>query len=318
MSLFIGIDVSKATLDIASYPAGEHLQVDNTPGGHQQLHTWLQDQGAITQIGLEASGRYGEAVALSLVAHNYVVSYLNPKQIHAFAQVPLHRNKTDKQDALLIAQYCAIYRPERWRPRHALHRRLQQCSRRIAALQKMRQQEHNRLASGLTDPFICQQIRQLIAHFDHLIQQVQQLIDTLIQQHPHLAQQQALLTSIKGIGKRSAQLILAELDVDQFGSARQLAAFVGVTPQHFQSGTSVHKRSTISKQGNARLRAGLYMPAVVATRWNPACRALAQRLEAKHKPGKLIVVAVMRKLLHQIYGVLKSGRPFDPHFEDSA
>ena len=179
----------------------------------------------------------------------------------------------------------------------------------------MRQQEVNRLASGLTDTFVLEQIQLSIAHFDSLIAQTQAAIDALIQASPRLKQQETLLLSIPGIGKTSAQLLLAEIEIATFASARHLAVFVGITPLQHQSGSSIRKRSHISKQGNARLRAGLYLPAVVAKRYNPACRDLAQRLEARHKAGKVIVVAVMRKLLHQVYGVLSSGQPFDPNYE---
>lgn len=318
MSVFVGIDVSKATLDVATYPQVHHLRVANMPAGHQQLQHWLEEQDTISQIALEASGRYGEALAAFLVSCGYVVSYLNPKQIHAFAKVKLHHNKTDKADALLIAQYCAIMQPAAWQPQSALQQQLQQRSRRLSALQKIRQQELNRLQSGFTDPFVLEQIQFTIAYLDQQIQQLRAAIDALIDDHPTLAQQQRLLTTIKGIGKTTAQLILAEIDITAFSSARQLAAFVGLTPQHFESGTSVRKRATISKQGNARLRAALYMPAVVAKRYNPPCQALAQRLQDKHKPGKVIIIAIMRKLLHQVYGILTSGQPFSPDYEQIA
>ena len=108
MSVYIGIDVSKDTLDIATYPHTKHLHVPNTGTGYHALHEWLQQQGEITQIALEASGRYGEAVTQFLVARGYDLSYLNPRQIHAFSQVELHYHITDIQDAQLIARYCAF------------------------------------------------------------------------------------------------------------------------------------------------------------------------------------------------------------------
>jgi transposase len=182
----------------------------------------------------------------------------------------------------------------------------------------MRQQEVNRLKSGLSDPFVLEQLQLSIAHFDALIAETQLAIDELIRSSLTLKQQETLLCSIKGIGKTSAQLILAELDIQDFDSPRQLAAFVGITPLHYQSGSSIKKRPRISKQGNARLRTGLYLPAVVAKRHNPACHNLAQRLEYRHKHRKVIVIAVMRKLLHQVYGILKSGKPFDPNYELAA
>jgi len=318
MSVYVGIDVSKHTLDIATYPTVSHCRVANTANGHQELHAWLQQHNEVVQIALEATGRYGEAVLDFLVAEGYAVSYLNPRQIHAFAQIELHHHKTDRQDAQLIARYCALFNPDLYRPRPTLRKRLQQRSRRLDQLKKMRQQEINRLQSGLQDSFVRGQIETIIAYFDSLIQQTQQAIHDLIASDDTLLRQQGLLCSIPGIGKTTADLILAEIDIDNFENARQLAAYIGITPQHFESGTSVKKRAAISKQGNSRLRCGLYMPAIVAKRYNPACHGLADRLTDKQKQGKVIVIAVMRKLVHQVYGILNSGRPFDPDFEQIA
>lgn len=317
MSVFVGIDVSKATLDLVLLTTSgtQHQQFPNTVAGFEQLHQWLKTQPPITRMGMEASGRYGEGLLYFLLEQGYPVSYLNPKQIHAFAEVHLHYNKTDKQDALLIARYCQLHQPPLWQPTSPLQRQLQQRSRRLHALQKMRQQEVNRLHAGLTDPFVVKQIRLLIAYFDRLIAQTQQAMHALVAQSQTLRRQHQLLVSIKGIGDKTATLLLAELgDITRFDTPRQLAAFIGLTPQHFQSGTSVRKHASISRQGNARVRAALYMPAIVAKRWNPPCRAFAQRMEQAKKPGKVIIVALMRKLVHQIFGILKSGRPFDPHF----
>lgn len=315
MSVFIGIDVSKASLDFASYPQGQSLHTANLPSAFPAIQTWLKAQGQVSQIALEATGRYGEALAQFLLAQGYALSYLNPRQIHNYSKSKLHYHKTDRQDAALIARFCALEHPPLWQMPSALRQILQQRSRRLDALKAMRQQELNRLTSGLSDPFVLEQLKACIAHFDSLIAQTQAAIDALIQTSPSLKAQEALLLSIKGIGKTSAQLLLAEIEIHNFASARHLAVFVGITPLQHQSGSSIKKPAHISKQGNARLRAGLYLPAVVAKRFNPACKQLAQRLEARHKQGKVIVIAVMRKLLHQVYGVLKSGQPFDPLYE---
>jgi transposase len=317
MSAFVGIDVSKATLDIAILSSTDpvHQHLPNTPQGFERLNECLQNYQPISRVGLEASGRYGEALAHFLATHGYPVSYLNPKQIHAFGKVYLHYNKTDQQDAQLIARFCQLHCPDLWRPTNPLQMQLQQRSRRLNTLEKMRQQERNRLQSGITDPFVLDQIRDTLSYYDTLIEQTQIAIDQLIQQTSSLRHQHRLLVSITGIGTKTAALLLAELgDLERFSSARQLAAYIGITPQHFTSGTSVNKRSSISKQGNARVRAALYMPAIVAKRWNKPCQHFAQRLEEAHKPGKVIIIAVMRKLVHQIFAILKSGQPFDPDF----
>ena len=171
MSVCIGIDVSKATLDVATDCGTYHLNIPNTPTGYTRLLDWLQDQDDVDQIALEASGRYGEAIAVFLVQQGYAVSYLNPKQIHQFSQMKLHYNKTDKQDAKLIAEYCKHFKPGLYQPQDAQRQQLQQRSRRLDQLQKMRQQKVNRSQSGIHDPFTQEQILATIAYFDTLIEQ---------------------------------------------------------------------------------------------------------------------------------------------------
>lgn len=248
MSVFIGIDVSKATLDVATHCGHHHLQIDNSTQGYHALDAWLAQWTSVTQIALEASGRYGEAVVAHLIAQGYAVSYINPKQIHNFARLHLHQHKTDKQDAKLIARYCQLFKPDLYHPSSDLQKRLQQRSRRLDQLKKMRQQEVNRAASGLLDDFTLQQIHSTIAYFDTLIQQTQQAIHDLIHADPQLKQQHRLLTSIKGIGDKTAQTFLAEINIHHFNSPSQLAAYLGITPQQHESGTSVKKRAAISKQ----------------------------------------------------------------------
>ncbi|MDR2001239.1 MAG: transposase, partial [Zoogloeaceae bacterium] len=123
--------------------------------------------------------------------------------------------------------------------------------------------------------------------------------------------QQRLLTSIPGVGERVSTYCLAWLQAERFDDVRQAVAFVGLSPSHRQSGDSVRGKSHVSKIGHARLRKVLYLPAMSAARCNPAASALCSRLKARAKPGKAILCAVMRKLIHWMLGVLKSGQPFN-------
>ena len=319
MSAYVGIDVSKTTLDIAIQHTDQvtHFQVANTPDGFQHLRQRLAHYPVIERVGLEASGRYGEGVAHDLFTAGYAVSYINPKQIHDFAQVHLHYNKTDKQDAILIARFCQLHQPLLWQPSAPIYQQLQQQTRHLHTLESNRQQERNRLQSGLTDSSVRRIIQDHIDYLTTQIEYLQRTIHDLIKTHSTLKQQHPLLISIPGIAHKSASVLLAEIgDVAQFDSARQLAAWVGITPRHFQSGSSVKRPSRISKQGNVHLRTALYMPAISARRWNPFCRALTQRLQQRNKHGIAINIAVMRQLLHQVYGILKSGRPFDPNYQN--
>ena len=123
------------------------------------------------------------------------------------------------------------------------------------------------------------------------------------------------MQTIPGIGKLTAVAILAEAPcLDNFTNARELAAYAGLTPKHKTSGTSVRGRSTISKMGSSTLRKALYFPAIVAKKHNPIFVKLNQKLASKGKPTKLILIAIMRKLLHIIFGVVKHNKPFDPNF----
>lgn len=318
MSAFIGIDVSKATLDIA-VRQGEssfHFKVKNSVDGFRKLHQRITKLEHIGRIALEASGRYGEPLALWLVEQGYPVSYLNPKLTHRFAQGHLRYNKTDADDAKLIAHYAHLHLPPLWQVPTASQRQLTQRSRRLEALQKERQREVNRLKSGIDDDFVCQQIQTHIHFLDQLIKDTEKAVRQLIRQDDTLMHHYQLLTSIPGIGEVTASLFLAEIgDISRFDNIKQLTAFFGLDPQDWQSGSSVNRPSHISKNGNSRLRSCLYMPALTAMKHNRACRHLNQRLEDRHKLGKVRVVAVMRKLLHQMFGVLKTQQFFDDNYD---
>jgi transposase len=138
-------------------------------------------------------------------------------------------------------------------------------------------------------------------------------IEAHILAHARLRTPYELLLSICGIGKRTAMVLLGELgDLSRFPNVRDLVAYVGLAPHLQHSGSAVHGPAPLSKHGHAVLRHALYFPALSASRHNPAMRALYQRLLARGKPKMVALVAVMRKLLHQIYGVLRSGQAFDP------
>ena len=175
----------------------------------------------------------------------------------------------------------------------------------------MRLQETNRLE--LAAPIIRPSITATVTHLETQIATVKRQIADHIDQHPALRTQRDLVQSIPGIGETTAALVLGELlDITRFSSARQLAAFSGLVPRVRQSGTSVRGRGALRKLGSSRLRKALYFPAITAARYNPILIRFAARLRAAGKPKMVVVAAVMRKLLHQIYGVLRSGRPFDP------
>ncbi len=157
-------------------------------------------------------------------------------------------------------------------------------------------------------------IQTVRAFLDKEVAAIKQQIQQHINHHPDLKSRRALLVSIPGIAETSAAAILAELgDVTQFTKARQVAAFAGLVPKIRHSGSSVRGRATLSKRGSARLRHALYYPAMTALRFNPLVRALRDRLKERGKAKMAVLGAAMRKLLHIVLGVLKSGKPFDPN-----
>jgi transposase len=310
----LGIDVSKATFDVAllHHRQIHHKQFPNQARGFRALQAWLAKHTvAPIHVCMEATGKYGEALAEFLHAHAIRVSVVNPLRIKAFARSELSRTKTDKQDAAVIARFCVAMRPGSWQPAPPEIQQLKAYTRRLDALTALAQQEHNRLEGE--KGFVEDDIRQHVEELQIRIHRLQKVIAEHLKQHPTLCQQQALLLSIPGIGERTVAQILSICgSIHQFSHAKQLAAFCGLSPRTHQSGSSVKGRGRLSKMGHASLRKALFFPALVAMKFNPQLKAMRERLLAAGKPKMVVVGAVMRKLLHQIYGVLKSGVPFRP------
>jgi transposase len=318
---YLGIDIAQASFDVVLLMDEQRWRghFANDPSGLSKLARWLDKRGA-SQVHacLEATNRYGEEVASFLHEQGHCVSVVNPKVIQKHSETIGQRNKSDAQDALTIADYCAKHRPAPWTPPPAAVRQLQALVRHVQALQSDRQREANRRATAQAAEVLAA-IDAHLAFIDEQIAALQQRIRDHIDQHPDLKQGKALLTSIPGVGEAIATTFLAEVgDVARFAQATQLDAYAGLTPGQRQSGTSLRGRGKLVKWGNARLRTVFYMPALSAHRWNPLVAALRDRLLRQGKPKMTVVVAVMRKLLHLCYGVLKTGKPFDLHHRSSS
>lgn len=320
MSLYLGIDVSKETLDVCllGEKDSQETQMANTRKGFNQLHHWLQKRKASdVHVCLEATGIYGLEVAQFLHEKGYRVSVVNPARIKGFAQSQMRRSKTDKLDAAVIAAFCRALQPDLWTPPEPAWYELRALVRHIDDLQQVRQQQVNRLESA-TLPAVRHQLQQHIAFIDEQLAQLKNQIKDHLKRFPHLKREVDLLKSIPGIGDLTAWRLLAEIgSLARFANIRQIVAFVGLDPTRHESGRTVRGGRHISRTGRASLRSALYMPALTAQRYNPLLRAFAQRLQANGKLPQQIVVAVMRKLLHLAYGILKSGRPFDPDYSSA-
>lgn len=325
VSVHVGVDVSKLKLDVARLRGGKFRNkvFDNNRNGFKALAAWLCEDGVNTHqahLCMEATGPYSEALALWLSDAAWCVSVVNPARVKGFAQSELTRNKTDKADAGLLARFCAALAPERWSAPSVAVRQLRSLVERLQALKDMHQQEMNRLeaANACSDGLAKEDIDGHVVYLSGAIKRLQSDIGHHIGGHPELRQDALLLASIPGLGEVTVAKVLAYAgDISRFDNAKALSAFVGVCPQQRLSGSSVRGRTTLSKRGHAALRKALYMPGMVAIRFNPLIADLAARLKAKGLAPKAIIAAAMHKLVHLIYGVLKTRRPFQPDWAKS-
>ena len=265
-------------------------------------------------ICMEATGRHSLGVALALYDAGHVVSVVNPAQIRDFARTKLGRNKTDKVDAALIREYTELFSPQPWMPPSLAMRRLCELQTVRAGLVANRAEWKNRLGSGLGDSTAIKVATTTIDYFTSQLATIDRAIGETIDQNVELRSRRDLLLSVIGVGETLAALLLTEMpEPAVLRRSGEIVAYAGLNPSHHRSGTSIDRPTRISKIGNATLRSSLYMPALSAMRFNPAVAALVARLKSagRLKP-KQIVVAAMRKLLVLCFGVLKTGKRFDP------
>jgi transposase len=317
--VYLGIDVSKAKLHtclLNDEGKSKTKVVENNPAGVALLLAWAARQGATPDqlhAVMEATGVYHEGAAQALFEAGVRVSIVNPAQVKDFARGLAVRTKTDGVDGFVLARFGALLKPPAWQPPAPEVRELQALlARREAVAQDLRREQNRRekaLATA-TPARVRQSIDDAIAFLEQELTQLQQDIHDHIDRHPGLKDDLALLTSIPAVGPQVGYQLLAILQGHSFHSAEQLAAYLGLVPVERQSGTSVWGRARLSKAGPARVRAGLYMAAVVAIRYNPHIKVLYERLLERGKAKKAALGAAMRKLVHLCFGVLKTRTPY--------
>lgn len=315
--LIIGIDVSKEHLAVCLQAERETLkegEFGNHKKGFKAMEKWLKPHRMDeVHICMEATNVYWEEAAEYFHATGAKVSVVNPMRTKGFAMSQLRRNKTDKVDARDIAAFCAAT-PDLtlWTPPTPEQRKLRALVRHRETLVKTRTQQSNRLQTAREEE-VKSSLQSVIAMLNEQIEKISQQISDLIAQEPGLKEDYDLLCTIKGVGGRTAERILAEMyDLAQYESARAAAADAGLTPAHHESGTTVRRKPKLSKVGKASLRSALFLPAMSAVQSNPIIRSMAERLEKRGKTPKVVLGAAMRKLLHIAYGVLKNRTQFDP------
>jgi len=315
MKHVLGIDVAKSKLDVAlRLPDGKIRSkvVDNTTEGFTALSAWL-DKYTVTELHvcMEATGTYWEAVAEYLADAGHMVSVVNPAQIKAYGAARLVRTKTDKVDARLIAEFCVAQHPDPWHAPSPAVRELRALVARREALETMRTQEHNRLL--VARPAVRIDIEAHLGYLARAIAEIDAAIRQKIDDDPGLKEQRELLDSIPGLGDKTIPILLSYYGGPlRFDKAKEAAAFAGLDPRQHESGSSVRGKSRLSKVGHTLLRKALYMPAMVAITKTAWGRAFKDRLAAAGKPPMVIIGAMMRKLVHVAFGVLKSRSPFNP------
>ena len=312
----IGVDIAKKKFDVACLIDGKykHKNFTNSELGYIDFIAWfLSLCGDVKPlICMEATGAYSLPLADFLANQGYAVSVVNPAKIHAFAKSELSRAKTDKADAKLIARYALTIQPPLWTPPPANIRDLQALLRRVEHLLEMIQMERNRLETA--EKSTLASIKKVLEVLEAELKETRKAIKNHIDNNPDLKKRSDLLDTIPGIGEASIAHFLVVLSEHRdFKSAKQVVAFAGLAPSLRQSG-QWRGNTHIAKSGDSALRKALYMPALSAWRHNPLIREFCERLKANGKNGKAIACAAMRKLIHIAFGVLKSGKPFNPNY----
>jgi transposase len=312
---FVGVDVAKDKFDVA-------LEIDkkfrlecfsNNKKGYHAFSKWLGKYTSQPWVCMEATGHYSELIADYLSSAKIKVSVVNPLQIKSFARAKLSRNKTDQLDARMIATYCEMMQPRTFLPRSESHKELKELSNLLDMLKAQHTQLSNQLCSAQSD-IARKAIRKLIKALEKEIDKVENLIAEIIKRNQDLDENLKLITSIKGVGKLTAYKVISHVPhMNNFRNAKQFAAFIGISPRQHQSG-NFQGKTTISRLGNSALRKSFYMAAMVAMRHNKRLEPFVTRLKQNGKGSKAIICAVMRKLAHLIFGVLKNKRPFDVNF----
>jgi len=307
--IIIGIDISKQKFD-AAYQGPDRrwrqrVFENNAKGFNGLLGCVPQDFTGKLHVVMEATGRYGEDLAYFFHGKGFDVSIINPAQIKHYGRSLLRRTKTDKADARLIAEFAKHQHLSIWQPLAPSLQALKEQVRCLNSFKKDATQISNRLEAA-KDPKVRSLCQERLEYIKAQIKALEAAIKKITKQDQGVKERFQRLMSIPGIGETTALILLAELpDLDTFKCAKQLAAYAGLNPSIRTSGSSVRGKERLSKMGHALLRKALFLPALSIMGRQTPLRPFIDRLRAKGKKGKVIVGAVMHKLLHIIFGVMK-------------
>jgi transposase len=307
----LGVDISARWFDVAQGTAVRRFP--NTAPGIAACLDWVAGLDRPARIEKEATGTSHLPLAAALHEAGHTVFVCNPLSLARYAEAVLARTKTDATDARRIARFCETHALVPWRPASPAHQRLHALvATRQALLQQLQQLRNREGAAGFT---VCQALvaelqAPVAAALTAQVARVDRELAQAAAAETPLGGQLRVLVSLPGLGRTTAATILATLPVERLTTRRQVAAYAGLCPRERTSGSSVRGRGRTGPLGPASLRKALYLPAVVAMRANPALRTFAERLRAAGKCPKVVVVAVMRKLLELAWTLLRNGQSF--------
>jgi transposase len=315
--VYLGLDISKATIDACLLgPEGtkQNVKIANDQAGYVNLLRFLHgfDLGQ-TRACLEPTGRYSRPAANFLHSVGIKTSLVSCTTVKDHARAKKIRNKTDKLDSFLLADYCMMHNPPVWTPPSRTILELRDVQNRLANLVEQIRQEENRLEAGLESLFVEEDIEDSLVRLNLRKKKLEAHAKKLIGSDPAFAVNFKILRSIIGIGDASAVLMLALVEFSEFSDGRKVGAFAGLAPVVQDSGT-FRSKPQISRAGSSQLRGALYFPALVAMQHNPQLREFAERLRAKNKPAKVVICAVMRKLLVLAGTLIRKQEFYDPAY----
>jgi transposase len=310
----VGIDVSakKLAAKRRRNDEDEDREFSNDAAGHRELLKWI---GRGARVCMEATGVYHLQLSLMLTAAGVEVMVINPRVAKDFGRALGKRSKTDRVDASSLLEYVERMDFTPWKAPSVAVLELRELGRRLSELVHSGAEEKNRFhakkAAGIST-IVVNDVKAHVGHIEKRVKEIEKSAVTLIGADADLREQFEILTKIPGVGRRSAVLLLTELAVlDPTMTVKQIVCHAGIDPREYESGSSVQKPTRISKVGNARLRAILFMPALTAIRHDRGARLFFAQLMTRGKKKMQAVVAVMRKLLHGIWIVLQRRVPFE-------
>lgn len=301
--VFVGIDVCRASLDVAKSDNGRVLSWSNDKRGIRALVSYLQ---GVALVVLESSGGYERLAASALAARKIPVAVVNPRQIRDFARATGTLAKTDAIDARILCRFAAAIKPPVRTVASEEEKALSEIQARRQQLLEMLTAEKNRLR--LSGPEVARDIREHIRWLEKRLKRVEAELRDKVQSNEAWRQKDAILQSVPGVGPAVAASFLADLKELGELNRRQIAHLVGVAPLNRDSGSFHGQRSIWG--GRANVRAMLYMAALAASRHNPLIKAMYQRLRSIGKPAKVALVACMRKLLTILNSMVRAGSPW--------